>query len=62
MRKIAIVHEWFTSHAGSEKVVEQILRVYPNADLYSLVDFLSPEQREFIQHKPVTTSFIQSLP
>ncbi|MGB3768934.1 MAG: glycosyltransferase, partial [Phormidesmis sp.] len=42
--------------------VEQILRVYPNADLYSLVDFLSPEQREFIQHKPVTTSFIQSLP
>ena len=62
MKKIAIVHEWFTSHAGSEKVVEQILRVYPNADLYSLVDFLSPAQREFISHKPVTTSFIQSLP
>ncbi len=62
MRKIAIVHEWFTSHAGSEKVVEQILRVYPNADLYSLVDFLPQPQRDFIQHKSVTTSFIQSLP
>ena len=62
MRKIAVVHEWFTSHAGSEKVVEQILRLYPNADLYSLVDFLSLAQREFIQNKPVTTSFIQSLP
>lgn len=61
-RKIAIVHEWFTSHAGSEKVVEQILKVYPNADLYSLVDFLSPAQRKFIAGKPVTTSFIQSLP
>ena len=62
VRKIAIVHEWFASHAGSEKVVEQILRLYPNADLYSLVAFLSPKQREFIAHKPVTTSFIQSLP
>ena len=62
MRKIAIVHEWFTSHAGSEKVVEQILRLYPNADLYSLVDFLPLEQRDFIQHKPVTTSFVQTLP
>lgn len=62
MKKIAIVHEWFTSHAGSEKVVEQILRVYPNADLYSLVDFLSSLQRDFIQQKPITTSFIQSLP
>ena len=62
MKKIAIVHEWFASHAGSEKVVEQILRLYPNADLYSLVDFLSPAQREFIAGKPVKTSFIQSLP
>lgn len=61
-RRIAIVHEWFASRAGSEKVVEQILRLYPNAELYSLVDFLSPEQRDFIAHKPVTTSFIQSLP
>jgi glycosyltransferase involved in cell wall biosynthesis len=62
MKKIAIVHEWLTSHAGSEKVVEQILRLYPNADLYSLVDFLPPDLRHFIQHKSVSTSFIQHLP
>ena len=62
MKRIAIVHEWFTSRAGSEKVVEQILRIYPNADLYSLVDFLPEELRYFIQHKPVNTSFIQQLP
>ncbi|MEO0757663.1 MAG: glycosyltransferase [Cyanobacteria bacterium J06648_16] len=60
--KVAVVHEWFTSHAGSEKVVEQILQIYPQADLFSLVDFLSPEQRAFIQHKSVQTSFIQTLP
>ncbi len=62
MKKIAVVHEWLTSHAGSEKVVEQILQLYPNADLYSLVDFLPESLRWFIQHKPVTTSFIQKLP
>ncbi len=62
MKKIAVVHEWLTSHAGSEKVVEQILKIYPNADLYSLVDFLPDDLRGFIQHKPVTTSFIQNLP
>lgn len=62
MRRIAIVHEWLTSHAGSEKVVEQILKVYPNADLYCLVDFLPEELRFFIQNKPVNTSFIQNLP
>ncbi|MFK8183288.1 MAG: glycosyltransferase family 4 protein [Phormidesmis sp.] len=62
MKRIAIVHEWLTSHAGSEKVVEQILRIYPNADVYSLVDFLPEELRFFIQHKSVNTSFIQNLP
>lgn len=62
MKRIAIVHEWFTSHAGSEKVVEQILNIYPQADLYSLVDFLPEGDRTFLQNKPVTTSFIQKLP
>ena len=27
--KVAIAHEWFVTHAGSEKVVEQMLTVYP---------------------------------
>lgn len=60
--RVAVVHEWLVTHAGSEKVVEQILKLFPDADLFSLVDFLSTEQRSFIQHKPVTTSFIQRLP
>ena len=62
MKKIAVVHEWFTSHAGSEKVVEQILQLYPHAHLYSLVDFLPESLRHFIGNRPVSTSFIQRLP
>ncbi|ESA33028.1 glycosyl transferase family 1 [Leptolyngbya sp. Heron Island J] len=60
--RVAIVHEWLTSHAGSEKVVEQMLQLYPSADLFSLVDFLLPEQRHFIGQRSVKTSFIQQLP
>jgi len=60
--QIAVVHEWLVKHAGSERVVEQILQGYPQADVFSLVDFLDDELRFFIQNKPVTTSFIQHLP
>jgi len=60
--KIAIVHEWFDTYAGSEKVLEQILNVYPEADLYSVVDFLPDGKRGFIKEKNVTTTFIQNLP
>jgi glycosyltransferase involved in cell wall biosynthesis len=60
--KVAIVHEWFVNYAGSEKVVEQILKCFPQADLFAVVDFLKDDERGFIMNKPVKTSFIQSLP
>lgn len=60
--KVAIVHEWLVTYAGSERVLEQMLEVLPQADLFSLIDFLPDVQRDFIKRKPVTTSFIQKLP
>ncbi len=60
--RIAIAHEWFVNYAGSERVVEQILNIFPHADLFAVVDFLDDSQRGFIQHKKVATTFIQNLP
>lgn len=60
--KIAIVHDWLVTYAGAERVLEQMLKVFPEADLYSMVDFLPEDSRGFIQNKPVKTSFIQRLP
>ncbi|WP_055077412.1 glycosyltransferase family 4 protein [Pseudanabaena sp. 'Roaring Creek'] len=60
--RIAIVHEWFANYAGSERVVEQILNLFPKADLFAVVDFLEDSKRDFIQNKKVTTTFIQNLP
>ncbi len=62
MKRIAIVHDWLVTYAGAERVLEQILRCYPEADLFSLVDFLPEGGRGFILDKPVTTSFVQGLP
>jgi len=62
MRKIAVVHEWLSGYFGSERVVEQILQLYPQADLFCVVDFLPAGQRAFLNNRPVTTSFIQRMP
>ncbi|MFC5413014.1 glycosyltransferase family 4 protein [Larkinella bovis] len=61
-KKIALVHEWLVTFAGSESVVEQMLALYPQSDLFTLVDFLPDAQRPLVQHKTATTSFIQNLP
>jgi len=60
--KVAIVHEWFVNYAGSEKVVEEILKVFPQADLFALVDFLPDDERGFLGGRRAHTSFIQRLP
>ncbi|UPY35472.1 glycosyltransferase [Sediminicoccus sp. KRV36] len=60
--KIAIIHEWLDSYAGSERVLEQLLACFPEADLYALCDFLPENQRGFLGGKIPTTSFIQRLP
>lgn len=60
--KTAIVHEWLVNYAGSERVLEQIVRLFPDADIFCQVDFLAEEERGFILGKKATTSFIQNLP
>jgi len=61
--KVAIVHDWLVTNAGAEKVLRSIVNLYPDADIFSLVDFLSDEERDIIiDGKKVHTSFIQKLP
>lgn len=62
MTRYAIVHEWFDTYAGSEKVVEQMLALYPEADLFSVVDFLPDHARAFLGGRRARTTFIQGLP
>ena len=34
--RVAIVHYWFLGRAGGERVVEEIARLFPQADIFTL--------------------------
>jgi glycosyltransferase involved in cell wall biosynthesis len=60
--KVAIVHDWLDTWAGGEQCLEQILLLYPQAELFALVDFLPPVLRERIGGRRARTSFLQHVP
>lgn len=59
---IGVVADWFITYAGSEKVVAEFLSLFPQCELYAVVDFLSQENKLHFQNKEITTTFIQNLP
>ncbi len=60
--RVAVVHEWLVTYAGSERVLEQILAMLPDADLFAVCDFVPPDDREFLGGRTPRTTFIQKLP
>ncbi|MDB5325200.1 MAG: hypothetical protein JWM57_769, partial [Phycisphaerales bacterium] len=60
--RVAIVHDFLYTYAGAERVLEQMLQVFPQAGLFSLFDFLPEGERGFIGNRTVQTSFLQRLP
>ncbi|ADW67358.1 glycosyltransferase [Granulicella tundricola] len=59
--RVAIVHHWFVTRGGGERVAERFLLLFPQAELFTLV--ASPEglPRGAVGHK-LHTSFLQRLP
>jgi glycosyltransferase involved in cell wall biosynthesis len=47
---------------GAEKVLSELIHIYPQADIFAIVDFFDDEKRKYIHGKKAKTSFIQSLP
>lgn len=60
--KIAIVHDWLTTYRGGERVVGELLKMYPQADLFSVVDFMEERDRHMLDGRVPHTSFIQRMP
>lgn len=60
--KVAIVHDWLVTYAGAERVLREMLTLYPQADLFAVVDFLGDADRERLLGKHAQTTFIQGLP
>jgi glycosyltransferase involved in cell wall biosynthesis len=60
--KVAVIHDWLVIYGGAERVLEHILDMYPQADIFSLIDFVPEHQRHFLRGKTPKTSFLQTLP
>jgi glycosyltransferase involved in cell wall biosynthesis len=60
--RVAIVHDFLYTYAGAERVVEQLIELFPHSDLFALFDFLDEEDRHFLRGKTVSTSFLQHMP
>ena len=60
--KVAIVHDWCVIYGGAERVLEHIIDCYPEADVFSLIDYVPEEQRHFLRGKTPRTSFLQKIP
>ncbi len=60
--RTAVVHDWLIHRGGAENTLAQILRLFPEADLFSLFDFIPEGEREFLLNKKTRTSFLQKLP
>lgn len=59
--RVAIVHDWLTGMRGGEAILDVICELFPNADLYTLLqtDFrMSPN---ILNGREVHTSFLQHL-
>lgn len=59
--RVAIVHYWLVTMRGGERVLERLLRLFPQADIFTHV-YDPAAMPESIRRHTVTTSFIQRLP
>jgi glycosyltransferase involved in cell wall biosynthesis len=59
--RIAIIHYWLVAMRGGERVLERVLRQFPEADLFTHV--YDPDAvSDIIRDRPVRTTFINDLP
>jgi len=60
-RRVAIVHDWLISSRGGEKVLEAILELFPQAEIFTLF-YDSNRVSEKIRRHPVHVSFLNRFP
>lgn len=59
--RVALVHDWLVSQRGGEAVLEGLVKLFPDAPIYTLVadtEKISPVLRS----REIRTSFLQKLP
>ncbi len=60
--RIALVHEWLVVPAGSEQVLRELVAIFPQADVFCVVDGLTDEDRAALGVGHPQTTLLQRLP
>jgi glycosyltransferase involved in cell wall biosynthesis len=60
-RRVAIIHYWLVTMRGGERVLERLLQLFPEADIFTHV-YDPAAMSAAIRARTVRTSFIQRLP
>lgn len=58
--RVALVHDWLTGNRGGEKVLLELVRLFPEATLFTLFHFPGSVPEE-IERLPIRTTFLQRL-
>jgi glycosyltransferase involved in cell wall biosynthesis len=59
--RTAIIHYWLVGMRGGERVLERLIRLFPDADIFTHV-YDPAAVSDVIRERPVRTTFIQKLP
>jgi hypothetical protein len=59
--RIAIVHPWFITEGGGERVIDAIAGVCPRADIFTLILDRSTLSAN-LRHRNIQASFLSSIP
>ncbi len=60
--RVAIVHDWLVNPGGAELVLRDLLRVFPEAHVFTLIDHMADDDRRAIGLGRTTTSVLQNVP
>ena len=64
MKKIAIVHDYIKEYGGAERVLEELVKLYPNADIYTSLyspQHLGPHKKRFEEYS-ITPTWMNEIP
>ena len=59
---VAIAHDWLVTLGGAELVLRELLRIFPDATVFTMIDKMPSDDRDFLGIKSTRTSFLDRLP
>ncbi|NYS60348.1 glycosyltransferase [Vreelandella salicampi] len=61
-QRVAIVHDWLVVNGGAEKVLQALVKAFPHAEVFTLVNFMPEGSMPWLGRHLVHTSLLQRMP